>query len=169
MLRVCRSTVALGLVTLGFLLGFAVAVRAQGVPASMLVSSRDTAVIKSQLRLAITLGSDVLARLEGAPTDDSVPIDPVLLRKASDTYALIRAGRSGFELEKEWNDGKKGILPDPIKDLAFRRVDNAWNLSRTPLDFRNSPGMPRAEYLQLSADNLRRAIQLLNQALAILP
>lgn len=169
MLRVWRSTVALWLVTLGFLLGTTVPVRAQGVPASMLVSSQDTAVIKGQLKLAVTLGSDVLARLHAAPTDDDVPIDPGLLRKARDTYALIRAARHGFELEKEWNDGRKGILPDPIKDLAFRRVDNAWNLSRTTIDMSSSAGIPRAEYLQRSADDLKRAIQLLNQALVILP
>lgn len=168
MVRGCRSRVALWLVTLGLLLGLAGSVRAQGVPASMLVSSQDTAVIKSQLRLAVTLGRDVLARLLAAPTDESAPIDPALLRRAGDTYALIRAARHGFELEKEWNDGKKGILPDPIKDLAFRRVDNAWNLSRTTVDFASS-AMPRAEYLQRSADDMSRALQQLNQALAILP
>jgi len=169
MARACRSRVGLWLVTLGFLVGAAVPARAQGVPASMLVASRDTAVIKSQLKLAVTLGSDVLARLRAAPTDDSAPIDPVLLRRARDTYALIRAGRHGFELEREWNEGKKGILPDPIKDLAFRRVDNAWNLSRTTVDLSSSLGIPRAEYLQRSADDMSRAIQQLNQALAILP
>ena len=169
MARACRSRVGLWLVTLGFLVGAAVPARAQGVPASMLVASRDTAVIKSQLKLAVTIGSDVLARLQAAPTDDSAPIDPFLLRRARDTYALIRAGRHGFELDREWNEGKKGILPDPIKDLAFKRVDNAWNLSRTTVDLSSSLGIPRAEYLQRSADDMRRAIQQLNQALAILP
>ncbi len=163
------STLGLSLVALGFLLGAALPVGAQGVPASMLVSSRDTTVVKSQLRLAVTLASDVLARLQAAPTDDSAPIDPVLLKRARDTYALIRAGRHGFELEKEWNDGKKGILPDPIKDLAFKRVDDAWNLARTPVDMSSSLGIPRAEYLQRSIDAMSRAIQLLNQALALLP
>jgi hypothetical protein len=169
MARACGSRVGLWLVTLGFLLGPALPVGAQGVPASMLVSSQDTAVIKSQLRLAITIGSDVLARLQAAPDDDSVPIDPALLRRARDTYALIRAGRHGFELEKEWNEGKKGVLPNPIKDLAFKRVDNAWNLSRTVVDLASSAGIPRGEYLQRSADDMRQAIQQLNQALAILP
>ena len=169
MTRACRSAVGLWLVALVFLHGAAVPVRAQGVPASMLAASRDTAVIKSQLKLAVTLASDVLARLQAAPTDDSVPIDPVLLRRARDTYALIRAGRHGFVMEREWNDGRKGILPDPIKDLAFKRVDNAWNLSRTTVDMSSSLGIPRAEYLQRSADDMSRAIQQLNQALAILP
>ena len=169
MVHPCRSSVGPWLVALGILLGTAGPLGAQGVPASMLAASRDTIVIKSQLRLAVTFGSDVLARLQAAPTDDSVPIDPVLLRKARDTYALIRAGRHGFELEREWNEGKKGILPDPIKDLAFKRVDNAWNLSRTTVDLSSSLGIPRAEYLQRSADDMSRAIQQLNQALAILP
>jgi hypothetical protein len=135
----------------------------------MFTASRDNAVIKSQLKLAVVWGREVLARLEAAPTDDSAPIDPVLLKKARETYALIRTGRHGFILEREWNDGRKGILPDPIKDLAFKRVDNAWNLARTAVDLSSSLGTPRAEYLQRSADDMRQAIQQINQALAILP
>lgn len=169
MVRPYGSSVGVWFVAFGILLGAAGPLGAQGVPASMLAASRDTTVIKSQLKLAVTFGSDVLARLRAAPTDDSVPIDPALLRKARDTYALIRAGRHGFELEREWNEGRKGILPDPIKDLAFKRVDNAWNLSRTTVDLSSSLGIPRAEYLQRSADDMSRAIQQLNQALAILP
>jgi hypothetical protein len=169
MIRGCRSILALSLAAPAFLLGAAPPTAAQGVPASMLTPSRDNAVIKSQLKLAVVFGSEVLARLQAAPTDDSAPIDPVLLKKSRETYALIRAGRHGFVLEREWNDGKKGILPDPIKDLAFKRVDDAWNLARTPVDMSSSLGIPRAEYLQRSADAMSRAIQLLNQALAILP
>ncbi len=169
MARACRSKVGLWLVAFGFLLGAALPVAAQGVPASMLISSQDTAVIKSQLRLAVTIGSDVLERLQAAPDDDSVPIDPTLLRRARDTYALIRAGRHGFQLEKEWNEGRKGVLPNPIKDLAFKRVDNAWELSRTVVDLATSAGLPRGEYLQRSADDMRQALQQLHQALAILP
>jgi hypothetical protein len=132
-------------------------------------SSRDTAVIKSQLRLAQQLAGEVVERLQASATDDEAPIDPILLRKAHDTYALIRSGRHGFELEKEWNDGKKGVLPDPLKDLAFKRVDIAWNLARTPLELSSSKGVSRQEYIQRSTDDLKRAIQLINQALAILP
>ena len=126
-------------------------------------------MIKSQLKLAVTLGGEVLAGLQATPVDDSVPLDPILVKKARETYALVRAGRHGFELEQEWNDGKKGILPDPIKALAFKRVDRAWNLSRTPVDLLSSLGVSRADYLQRSTEDLGKAIQLINQALVILP
>jgi len=151
------------------LLGSAGPARGQGVPESMLRANKDTGVIKSQLRLAVALGGEVVAGLQAAPLDDSVPLDPALIRKARDTYALIRAGRHGFELEKEWNEGKKGIIPDPLKDLAFKRVDNAWNLSRTPIEYLSSLGMSRQDYLARSTQDMSKAIQLINQALAILP
>ena len=151
------------------LLGSAGPARGQGVPESMLRANKDTGVIKSQLRLAVVLGGEVVAGLQAAPLDDSVPLDPALIRKARDTYALIRAGRHGFELEKEWNEGKKGIIPDPLKDLAFKRVDNAWNLSRTPIEYLSSLGMSRQDYLARSTQDMSKAIQLINQALAILP
>jgi hypothetical protein len=169
MTRSHRSGLGLALAALLALLGSAGPARAQGVPESMLRSSKDTAVIKGQLRLAVTLGGEVLAGLQATPLDDSVPLDPTLIKKARETYALVRAGRHGFELEKEWNDGRPGILPDPIKDLAFKRVDNAWNLSRTPVELLSSAGLSRTEYLQRATEDLGRAIQLLNQALVILP
>ena len=169
MRRSHRSGFGLALASLLALLGFAGPARAQGVPESMLRSSRDTAVIKGQLRLAVTLGSEVLAGLQAAPLDDSVPLDPALIKKARETYALVRAGRHGFELENEWNDGKKGIIRDPIKELAFKRVDVAWNLSRTPIESLTSAGVSRADYLQHATEDLAKAIQLINQALVILP
>jgi hypothetical protein len=156
------------LVLLG-LLGSAGPARGQGVPESMLRANKDTGVIKSQLRLAVVLGGEVVAGLQAAPLDDSAPLDPALIRKARDTYALIRAGRHGFELEKEWNEGKKGIVPDPIKDLAFKRVDNAWNLSRTPIEYLSSAGISRQDYLTRSTQDMSKAIQLINQALGLLP
>ena len=138
-------------------------------PPNLLTSSRDISVTKTQLRLAVQLSEQVLAGLRAAPSDDSVPLDPNLLRKARETYALIRAGRHGFEMINEWNEGRKGVLPDPILDLAFKRVDNAWNLSRTPVDLSSSLGIGRLEYLQRSTQDLARALQLVNQALVLLP
>jgi len=168
MARAYRLGLSFALVALS-LLGFTRSAGAQGVPDSMFKSSKDTAVIKSQLKLAVALGGEVLAGLRASPVDDSVPLDPALVKKARETYALVRAGRHGFELEWEWNEGKKNILPDPIKELAFKRVDRAWNLSRTPVDLVSSLGVSRAEYLQRSTEDLSQAIQLINQALVILP
>jgi hypothetical protein len=143
-------------------------VSAQGVIPSI-HSSGDPNVIKSQLQRAVTLGREVLAGLQETSTDDSVPLDPGMIKKAGETYALIRAGRHGFELNKERNEGKKFALPDPVMDLAFKRVDVAWNLSRCPLDFLNSPGVSRPDYLQRCTERLGTAIRLVNEALVLMP
>ena len=163
-----RSGVGVALAMLLVLLGFAVPARAQ-VPDSMLRGNRDTTVIKAQLRLGLKLGGEVLTGLRETTTDDSVPVDPILVKKAKETYAVVRAARTGFVLEHEWNEGRQGVLPDPIKELAFKRVDAAWNLSRTPVDLLSNAGVSRTEYLERATTDLSRAIQLVNQALAILP
>jgi hypothetical protein len=55
---------------------------------------------------------------------------------------------------------------DPMLSLAFKRVEAAWNLARFPVDM---TGLPLAEYIGRSVQDLTRAIQLVNQALVILP
>lgn len=170
MIAASRSRLAPSLVVLAALLGTAAPVSGQSsVPSSRLTPSADPAVTKSQLKLAVQLGGEVLAGPQAIPIDDSVPIDPIVIKKARETYALIRAGRTGFKLRKEWNEGRKEVVPDPIMDLAFKRVDLAWDLSRTPLDLLSSLGVTRQEYLRRSTDDLSRAIQLVNQALVLLP
>lgn len=136
--------------------------------ASMAKASREPAVIKGQLRMAADLGRQVLAGLQAAPSDESVPLDQSLHKAARNTYVLIRAARHGMVLIKEWNEGRKGVLPDPVFELAFRRVDNAWDLSRTAVDgWGSSSGRP--EYLRRSTEDLGRALQLIDQALALMP
>jgi hypothetical protein len=51
-------------------------------------------------------------------------------------------------------------------DLACKRVDQAFNLARYPVDF---TGVPRSEYISNSVQNLNQAIRLINQTLVILP
>ena len=55
---------------------------------------------------------------------------------------------------------------DPILDLTYSEVEVAWNLARFPVD---NTGVPRAEYIARSVRDLTRAIQLVHQALTILP
>lgn len=161
---------------LGLFLGFVFVVAAPGTAAraqdgggSISVPSRQPAVIKSQLRLASDLGHKVLLSLANAPTDDSIPLDESLHKAARDTYVMIRAARHGMILTKEWNEGRKNVLPDPMMDLAYKRVDDAWNLSRTPVDAWSNLGLGRQEYLRRSIEDLGRAMRLVDQALVLLP
>jgi hypothetical protein len=132
-------------------------------PSSLNTSNPQSAFIKNQLRVAVDLGRKALAGFEASPGDDSMPIDEVTLQSARDTYVLIRAARHGMELAKA-----NSRFPDPVLDLAFKRVDEAWNLARYPVD-RASWGMNRQQYLQESIQNLSRAVRLLDQTLVIMP
>jgi hypothetical protein len=132
-------------------------------PPSLNTSKPQSAFIKNQLRIAADLGRKTLAGLQALPADDSMPIDEGMLQNARDTYVLIRAARRGMELAKETSR-----FPDPVMDMAFKRVDQAWNLSRNPVD-RSVSGISRAQYLQESIQSLRQALQLLDQALVIMP
>jgi hypothetical protein len=130
---------------------------------STLEPSRNPAVIAGQLRLAAELGRKALSGFQAAPTDDSVPLDENILRAARNTYVLIRAARAGLEHTIE-----RQKYPDPVIDLVFKRVDKAWNLSRTPVD-KITWGIPRQEYLTISVRDLDQALRLVDQALVLLP
>jgi hypothetical protein len=123
--------------------------------------SRDPAIYKSQLREAVALGRKTLRALEALPNDDSVPIDPKVLNDARSTYVLVRAARHGMELHREYQK-----YPEPMLELAFKRVDQAWDLSRVPIDYR---GLPRHQYIPRATGDLSQALRLINQALVILP
>jgi hypothetical protein len=56
--------------------------------------------------------------------------------------------------------------PDPMVELAFKRVDHAWDLARVPIDYR---GLPRHQYIPRASGDLSQALRLLDQALVILP
>lgn len=132
-------------------------------PPSLNTSNPQSAFIKNQLKVARDLGRKALAGLEAMPADDSMPIDETTLQNARDAYVLIRAARHGMELAKE-----QSRFPDPTLDLAFKRVDAAWNLARGPVD-RARSGIPRAQYKQESIQNLNQAVRLLDQAMVIMP
>jgi len=134
------------------------------IPPSMFEGSQDKRVVASQLRLADKLGRKALAGFQAAPRDASVPLDEDMMRAARETYGLIRAARHGLELSL----GNQKF-PDPIDQLSFKRLDEAWNLSRYPVDKISWAGIPREEYLSDSIQNLSRALQLVDQALLLLP
>jgi len=125
------------------------------------VPSRDPAIYKSQLREAAALGRKTLKAIEALPMDGAIPIDPKVLNDARSTYVLIRAARHGMELQREHT-----TYQDPILDLAFKRVDQAWDLARVPVDYRD---LPRHQYIPRATGDLSRALRLIDQALVILP
>lgn len=108
-------------------------------------------------------GSRALAGLEATSVDESVPIDEDVLQAARDCYVLIRAARTGMEIYK--GDQK---YPDPMMDLAMRKITESWNLARTPVN-KVSWGLPRHQYLTEAITDLRRSMRLLDQTLILLP
>lgn len=118
-------------------------------------------VFKAQLNQASLLGKRTLRALQALPADDSVPLDGAVLHNAHQTYVLIRAGRHGMGMLRE-----RQAFRDPVFELAFKRVDAAWDLARVPVDMR---GLPRAEYLPMAIRDLSKSMQLLDQALMLLP
>lgn len=148
---------------LAALLGVAIALLTSVEPAQSQdpTPSRDPAIYKSQLREAAALGRKTVKAIEALPNDDSVPIDPKVLNDARSTYVLIRAARHGMELQRERQN-----YPDPMLELAFKRVDQAWDLARVPIDYRN---LPRHQYIPRATGDLAQALRLIDQTLVILP
>jgi hypothetical protein len=147
------------------LLGWSSRAAAQpsSLPPNVIAPSGENTVIRNQLTLARKLEQQALQGMQALPGDNSIPIDPAALQAARDAYVLIRAALHGMGWQKE---AKK--FPDPVFDLAFKRVNDAWNLSRYPVD-RASWGMERADYARESAQRMSQAIRLLDQALVMMP
>jgi hypothetical protein len=133
-------------------------------PPGLNTSNPQSAFIKNQLKISTDLARKTLAGLEAMPPDDSIPIDEGMLQNARDTYVLIRAARHGMALAKE-----QSRYPDPVMDLVYKRVTDAWNLARSPVDRSSSAGIPRQQYIQESIQSLNQAIRLVNQAMMLMP
>jgi hypothetical protein len=82
-------------------------------------------------------------------------------RNARQAYVLVRAARWGMELAMQ-----RQTYPDPVLGMAHKRVDAAWQLARFPVD---NTGLPRSEYISKSVQDVSRALQLVKQALTMLP
>jgi hypothetical protein len=146
-------------VIFGFLAPLPATAQKTTLPAEMLKPSADMSVSKRQLRMGAELGRRVLQRLEAAASDAGSPVDENVIQAARNTYALIRAAREGMEHSKIYMK-----YPDPAFELAFNRVRDAWNLARSPIDM-----VDRPNYLATSIRDLGRALQLVDQALTLLP
>ena len=129
----------------------------------VIAPSKENVVIRNQLTLAKKLEQQALEKMIAMPRDNSVPIDPVAHQAATNAYVLIRAARHGMGWQKE---AKR--YPDPVLDLVYKRVDDAWNLARWPVD-RATWAMERADYIQTSAERMTQVIRLLDQALVMMP
>lgn len=133
-------------------------------PPNLNTSNPQSAFIKNQLKISTDLARKTLAGLEAMPADDSIPIDESMLQNARNTYVLIRAARHGMELARE-----QSRIPDPVMDLAYKRVTDAWNLARNPVDRSSSAGIPRQQYISESIQQLNLAVRLINQAMMLMP
>lgn len=123
----------------------------------------ETAWWMNQLRQARQFGAKALVGLEASPTDDSTPVDETVIQAARDNYVLLRSARGGIGIAR--GDQR---YSGPIIDLVFKRVDEAWNLARVPVD-RISSNISRREYLELSIQSLRRSLQLVDQVFVLMP
>jgi hypothetical protein len=129
----------------------------------VLRESRDPVAIARQLRMAVSRGRSALDGLQAAVPDNSVPHDESVIQAAKDTYVLIRAARAGLRTAK---DAKR--FRDPILEYSFLKIEDAWNLARTPVDLSHS-SMPRQEYLRLAIADLSKAVRIVEQVLALMP
>ena len=157
MVRVISRRCAVALVTLA-LLGwpFQAVAQQSSLPPNVYAPSGENAVIRKQLLLAKKLEQRALQGFMALPPGDSVPIDAESHQAARDAYILIRAARHGMGWQR---DAKK--FPDPVFDMIYKRLNDAWNLSRTPVDH-PAPS-------EKAVRDATQAIRLLDQVLAMMP
>jgi hypothetical protein len=127
---------------------------------NVIAASRETSVIRNQLTMARKLEQQALQGIMAIPADNSAPVDATSLQAARDAYVLMRSARHGLNWQRE---ARK--FPDPILDMVFKRVEDAWNLSRTPVD---RTGYEPVAYAEVSLRDMTKAIRLLDQALALM-
>ena len=123
--------------------------------------SPNPAVFKAQLIEFTQLARKNLNEIQALPDDDSSPLDPGVLARAKQNYILIRAAYHGITLAMQ-----RQTYEDPMLALASRRLDEARELARVPVDFR---GTSRHEYISTSVQSLSRSLKIVHQALLILP
>jgi hypothetical protein len=127
--------------------------------------SPDPAVIKSHLRAASVAGRKTLQGLESLTADEDVPIPPQVRKDATETYGWIRAARSGMDLKKQLDK-----YPDPVMELAYKRVAEASDRVRGVVDRAGwGGGRASADYLNLAIPSMKRALQLMDQAIVLFP
>ena len=123
--------------------------------------SKDPNVYKAQLQQFVLLTKKNIRDIQALPDDDSIPLDPQVRGNAHRAYALIRAAQWGMGVAIQ-----NQTYQDPILRLAQKRAEAAWHLARFPVDY---TGVPRAEYINTSVQNLSRSLRLVQQILVVLP
>ena len=145
----------------------AVAAQPTKLPESVTRATLDVPTIINQLRMAKQFGKTALASFEAMPPDDMLvsaeSLDQSTVRATRDTYVMIRAAKESIEQRRD-----RLKYPDPVLELTFKKVFEAWNLARTPVD-RLSSSMPRSQYLPLAIRDTKRALQLVDQAMILIP
>lgn len=132
-------------------------------PATATAVKREPRWWTGQLRQARELGQKALVAFQNAPTDEGSPIDEAAHQAARDYYVLIRSARYG--IDGSLHEDK---FHDPLLEVTARKVNEAWQLSRSPVD-KASSSMSRQEYLELAVRDLRQSVRLLDQVLILLP
>jgi hypothetical protein len=136
-------------------------------PESMTRASWEVPTIVNQLRMAKQFGKTALELFEAMPPDDEIVSAESLgeraVRATRDTYVMIRAAKESLEQRRE-----RLKYPDPVLELTFKKVFEAWNLARTGPD-RISSSVPRSHYLPPVIRDTKRALQLVDQALVLMP
>jgi hypothetical protein len=129
-------------------------------PDSMLKIVYEPRLISAQLQAALVEAKKAVAGYDALGPDD--PIEGPL-QAITNSYFLMRvalAGMSGIR-------GKKKF-PDPVLDLAFNKIKQAWDRARGPIDsIHNSPA--RMNYIERSREASRDTVVLLEQGVAIWP
>ena len=130
-------------------------------PSTITKVSSEPTVIASQLQTAIAEEKRALAIYQAAaPTDDLSEGHMA----ASNAYVAIRSARSGMSTLR----GKKKFA-DPVLDLAYQKVDRAWNRSRAPVDHMPPMGSGRGPYLANASRQMSEVIAWLEQVLLMWP
>jgi len=126
-------------------------------------ASSNPAIFKSQLLQFTQMTRKNILDIQALPVDDdSIPVDPRVRDSARRAYILIRAAWWGTDLAMQ----KQTSYQDPMLALANKRLDQARNLARYPVDFISGP---RAEYVSKSVESLSHSLRIVQQVLVILP
>jgi hypothetical protein len=133
------------------------AARAQ---ASLDAISLDPRVQATQLRRALELSQRAVREFQQLGPEQ--PFDQPL-RTMNQVYVLIRAARSGMV---DARGAKK--FHDPVDDLVIKKVTDAWNMARRPLDDATS-AIPRDEYIALSVRHMNATAVHLQTVVPLLP
>jgi hypothetical protein len=130
-------------------------------PATLIKVSPEPTIIVSQLQTAIAEEKRALAIYQAAAPTDDISEGHMA---ASNAYVAIRSARSGMSAIRA-----KKKFADPVLDLAYEKVNRAWNRSRGPVDHMPPPGSGRGPYLATAGRQMSEVIAWLEQVLLMWP